>query len=157
MVHYLRSVCRDRFFAKNKTLLDIKPQHLILTRPRDLFYEIFVFGYYKNIVEFVKKAIELKSSLEEDLRLLKEGVLTWHQRMAIVYRSERKKIIRNQIKLAEKILADLEATVRYIGEAAKEIQSDHFQTIILKRCDWEQKEFDEIEGSERQDKSERLE
>jgi len=33
--------------------MDIKPQHILLTRPRDLFYEIYVFGYYKHVLEYV--------------------------------------------------------------------------------------------------------
>lgn len=95
LVHYLRSVCRERFLSKNKTLLDIMPQHLIMTRPRDIFYEMFVFGYYKNVVDYVKRALDLKSTLEMDIELLKSSDLSWHKRMAIVYRSERKKIVRN--------------------------------------------------------------
>jgi len=60
--------------------------------------------------------IEFKSKLEEDLDLLK-GELPWSVRMAVVYRSERKKIVRNQIRLIDKVLEDLEAIIRYIGAA----------------------------------------
>lgn len=90
----MRLICRERFFVKNKPLLDIKPQHIILTRPRDLFYEVYVFSWYMHILEYVKLGIEYKTKLEEDLELLK-GDLKWHVRMAVVYRSERKKIVRN--------------------------------------------------------------
>ena len=93
-MHYLRLICRERFFLKNKPLLDIKPAHIILTRPRDLFYEVYVFSWYKHVLEFVKLGIEFKSKLEDDLELLK-GDLKWHVRMAVVYRVERKKIVRN--------------------------------------------------------------
>jgi len=87
-------ICRERFFLENKPLLDIKPTHIILTRPRDLFYEAYVFRGYKAVLEFVKLDIEFKSKLEDDLELLK-GDLKWHVRMAVVYRVERKKIVRN--------------------------------------------------------------
>lgn len=126
MVSYLRLICRERFFAKNKPLLDIKPQHITLTRPKDLFYEVYVFSWYKHILEYVKMGIEFKSKLEEDLELLK-GELKWSVRMAVVYRSERKKIVRNQIRLVDKVLEDLEAIIRYIGAAGQDIQSEHFQ------------------------------
>lgn len=44
VLHYLRSASRDKFFVKNKTLVDMQPQQLIMTQPRDLFYEMFIFG-----------------------------------------------------------------------------------------------------------------
>lgn len=107
-----------------------------------MFYEIFVFGYYKNLLDYVRRAIELKSTLEQDLVLLATD-MHWHKRMAVVYRTERKKIVRNQINLAEKVLTDLEATIRYIGEAGKDVHSESFQAIILKRSEVEQQAVEE--------------
>ena len=66
----------------------------MLTRPRDMFYEVYVFSFYKNLLEYVKLGMEMKSSLEKDQELLKHE-MPWNLRMAIVYRSERKKIIRS--------------------------------------------------------------
>ena len=88
----------------------------MLTKPRDLFYEVFTFSFYKNVLEYVKLGMEMKSSLEKDQELLKQD-MDWNLRMAIVYRSERKKIIRSQLHLIEKVLHDLESVIRYIGEA----------------------------------------
>lgn len=96
--------------------MDLKPQQIMLTKPRDLFYEVFTFSFYKNVLEYVKLGMEMKSSLEKDQELLKQD-MDWNLRMAIVYRSERKKIIRSQLHLIEKVLHDLESVIRYIGEA----------------------------------------
>lgn len=78
----------------------------MLTRPRDLFFEIFVFSMYLKVLEYVKVGMEMKTSLEKDLELLKTD-LDWKLRMVIVYRVERKKIIRSQLRLIEKVLEDL--------------------------------------------------
>lgn len=95
VLHYLRSHSREKFFAKNKTLVDIQPHFLIMTQPRDLFYELYVFGQYKHVLEYSKIALELRSSYEDDLELLKKQEGHWQTRMAILYRSQRKMIVRN--------------------------------------------------------------
>lgn len=78
----------------------------MLTRPRDLFFEVFVFSMYLKVLEYVKVGMEMKTTLEKDLELLKTD-LDWKLRMVIVYRVERKKIIRSQLRLIEKVLEDL--------------------------------------------------
>jgi hypothetical protein len=78
----------------------------MLTRPRDLFFEVFVFSIYLKVLEYVKVGMEMKTTLEKDLELLKTD-LDWKLRMVIVYRVERKKIIRSQLRLIEKVLEDL--------------------------------------------------
>ena len=50
--------------------------------------------------------------------------IPWNLKMAIVYRAERKKIIRNQLLLINKVLTDLEAIIRTIGDVGKEIQPE---------------------------------
>lgn len=47
------------------------------------------------MLEYCKMALELKCSYEADLELLAKGGVHWQVRMGIVYRSERKRIIRN--------------------------------------------------------------
>jgi hypothetical protein len=71
---------------------------VLLTRPMILEYEIYVFKFYLEILNFVKATMTRnKSTLEEDLDLLEEGpdrpVMGFTLRMAIMYRSEKKKII----------------------------------------------------------------
>ncbi len=58
------------------------------------------------------------STLEEDLELLKgkpdSEPLSWTMRMAVVYRSEKKKIIRSQLNIIKKVnsvIENIEATL----------------------------------------------
>ena len=113
----------------------------MLTRPRDLFYEVFVFGMYLKILEYVKVGLEMKTTLEKDLELLKTD-LDWKVRMVIVYRVERKKIIRSQLRLIEKVLEDLETIVRYVGNKRSEVDPVEYQVIIMKKTKWEQEDMD---------------
>lgn len=81
-----------------------------------LEYEIYVFKFYLEILNFVKATMTRnKSTLEEDLDLLEEGpdrpVMGFTLRMAIMYRSEKKKIIYSQIHLIQKVLSILRATL----------------------------------------------
>jgi len=119
----------------------------MLTRPRDLFYEVFVFGMYLKILEYVKVGLEMKTTLEKDLELLKTD-LDWKVRMVIVYRVERKKIIRSQLRLIEKVLEDLETIVRYVGNKRSEVDPVEYQVIIMKKTKWEQEDMDNIQRSD---------
>ena len=119
----------------------------MLTRPRDLFYEVFVFGMYLKILEYVKVGLEMKTTLEKDLELLKTD-LDWKVRMVIVYRVERKKIIRSQLRLIEKVLEDLETIVRYVGNKRSEVDPVEYQVIIMKKTKWEQEDVDNIQRSD---------
>ena len=119
----------------------------MLTRPRDLFYEVFVFGMYLKILEYVKVGLEMKTTLEKDLELLKTD-LDWKVRMVIVYRVERKKIIRSQLRLIEKVLEDLETIVRYVGNKHSEVDPVEYQVIIMKKTKWEQEDMDNIQRSD---------
>ena len=55
--------------------------------------------------------------------------------MAVVYRIERKKIVRSQLHLVEKILCDLEALVRYLGEKGAAVERTEYQVIIMKKTE----------------------
>ena len=94
-----------------------------MTQPRDLFYELYVFGQYKNVLEYVKMALELKSTYEQDLELLKSDEIHWKAKMGITYRSERKSIIKNQLNPVEKVIGDLEALTRHLADSGKDAQS----------------------------------
>lgn len=85
-------------------------RRILLTRPAILPYELYVFDYYLQICNFVLSQLEKVATLEEDLELLKRGEpghpgepIDFEFRMAVVYRSEKKKIMRSQINLVTKI------------------------------------------------------
>lgn len=70
------------------------------TQVTDLAVERRVFDLYKRLLIHVLKKVEAKTNLEEDMILLASEELTdWQMRTAIVYRSERKKILHSQLHL----------------------------------------------------------
>jgi len=111
VVSFLRSACKKSFFITNKSA-QLKPgKRILLTRPVNLFYERYVFSYYLQIVSYVSDQLALVSTLEQDEELLKRGepgstepAISFELRMAVVYRLEKKKILRSQINLVKKVL-----------------------------------------------------
>lgn len=71
---------------------------MLLSRPTNVLVELSVIKMYRSILLYVQSQLEEDTTLEQDLDLLKvEG--NFYRKMAIVYRSERKKIVRNQLSL----------------------------------------------------------
>lgn len=73
---------------------------------------------YQEIIEILKEQLESKTSLEDDLRLLEEKTikLSVKQKFGVIYRSERKKIIRSQldiVKYLRKVLAESSDTQNF--------------------------------------------
>ena len=72
------------------------------TKVTDLVVERKMLELYKNLMIHVLKNIEKKTTLEEDIDLLCSDELTDYQmRFAVIYRSERKKIIHSQLHLID--------------------------------------------------------
>ena len=61
----------------------------------NLSYERHVFDIYTQVLIYIEKEMSKVTTLEEDLELLKKKDLAWTLRMAIVYRSEKKKILKS--------------------------------------------------------------
>lgn len=98
LMSYLRSVLKQSFFANtsNAKIRDYGSiRRILLTRPVNLYFEKYCISYYSDILSYIKSNIEKSSSLEKDLIILNDQTLPYTTRMAIVYRSEKKKIIRN--------------------------------------------------------------
>lgn len=59
--------------------------------------------YYEQMLDFLSKNLEKFCSLEKDKELLVQAPgtpkISWETKMAVVYRAEKKKIVRNQIHL----------------------------------------------------------
>ena len=70
-----------------------------MTRPTNLFFEMYVFNYYQQALVYIQDVMNKVSSLEDDLELLKEAPnkkpISWTFRMAVIYRSEKKKILQS--------------------------------------------------------------
>ena len=70
------------------------------TQVRDLDVERRVFDLYKRLLVHVLKKVEAKTTLEQDmLQLASDDLTDWQMRVAIIYRSERKKILHSQLHL----------------------------------------------------------
>ena len=85
-----------------------------MTRPTNLFYEMYVFNLYLQIMNYLQDNLNKVATLEEDLELLQRGEsnsteepIGFEYRMAVVYRSEKKKILRSQINLIKKVISVL--------------------------------------------------
>ena len=122
-VAYLRTVCKKSFFAslgaENKALGEARAKKILMTMPTNLYYERYVFTCYEQILLFVQDQLNKVATLEEDLALLREGngaePLGFQTRMVVLYRSEKKKIVRSQLNLVKKaagILDQIEKTIK---------------------------------------------
>ena len=86
---------------------------VLLTKPKDLDYEIFVLQRYRGFCQHLLNKKEAKNGkLEEDLILLKTNEINWMRRMSIVYRSEKKKILHTNIDLCNYLLTILASVKR---------------------------------------------
>ncbi len=69
-----------------------------------MIFELYVFTYDLHILRFVQSEQSKVSTLEEDMALLRDEAIEFEMRMAVTYRSERKKILRSQIALVMKTI-----------------------------------------------------
>lgn len=84
-----------------------KDLNIVLTKPKNVDYEIFIFEKYVGLMNYLKAMKESKHTLEQDLDNLSRNEMTYQQKFATVYRCEKKKIIRSNIDLAQKVLSVL--------------------------------------------------
>lgn len=104
LVGFLRSFCKVGFlqkFGKDQE----RQRRIYLTRPSNLTYEKYIFSNYMQVLRFVQDMLDKHSTFEEDMELLRRGEsddqepISFELRMAVIYRSEKKKILRSQINL----------------------------------------------------------
>ena len=60
-----------------------------------MYFEKYVVQFYHDLVCFIKQNIEKSATLEDDLATLARSDISFERRMVVLYRSEKKKIIRN--------------------------------------------------------------
>lgn len=79
---------------------------VLLTKPKDIDYEIFIFKKYRELVKYMLDKKEKKTGeLEQDLDTLRDRAdLNFCERMSTVYRAEKKKILHSNIDLCDYIL-----------------------------------------------------
>jgi len=97
---YLRTVFKNYYTKNQNTKVSV-----LLTKPKDIDYEIFILQKYRGFCQhLLNKKEQRNGKLEEDLVLLKTNEINWMRRMSIVYRSEKKKILHTNIDLCNYLL-----------------------------------------------------
>ena len=92
---------------------------------KDLDYELDCLKSYLNLAMLIKKRLESKTTLEEDLLILEGEPDNWKLRMCVIYRSEKKKIIRSQIDM----ILYLINVVRASKDLAKKLRAGDFKLV----------------------------
>ena len=100
MLSFLRSVCKISFFNKQerkaaKEGISFSKPRIYLTKPVNLYFERYVMIHYLEVIKCLDYALNSQTSLESDLALLKKPDLSFNERMVVVYRSEKKKILKS--------------------------------------------------------------
>lgn len=110
LLGYLRTIFKNYYSRMTKSGVTV-----LLTKPKDLEYELFIFKKYEGLMRHLltKKEQRSGTTLEEDLALLKgKEDLGYMRRMAVVYRSEKKKILKTQIDLSEYVITVIKGLIR---------------------------------------------
>ena len=97
---YLRDNLKQEYYGpKSSTHPDlcklIKVKGIYFTKPTEIKYEKYCFERYFLIINKLIEKFEKNSTLKNDLNLLKNKDLPRNKRMAILYRSEKKAILKN--------------------------------------------------------------
>jgi len=72
----------------------------LLTRAVDLEYEKYCLFFYEQALCYLKISLEKGQPLEGDEHVYANSEsISWEQKMALLYRIEKKRIVRNQIDL----------------------------------------------------------
>jgi hypothetical protein len=64
---YLRSILKQSFFKDQQAP---EARRILLSRPKNIDYEIHVFKFYQALLEFIERQLARKTTLQEDLGLL---------------------------------------------------------------------------------------
>ena len=54
LLSYLRSILRKSFFDDKGADFEEAKKKVLLTRPKNLFFERYVFKFYQGILDFIK-------------------------------------------------------------------------------------------------------
>ena len=102
LLGYLRTIFKN-YYTHN-----VRPKvSVLLTKPKDLEYELFIFRKYLALMRHMvtKKERRTGKTLEEDLEAIKSGTLGYMRFMATVYRAEKKKIMHTNADLAQHVIS----------------------------------------------------
>ncbi|KRX00204.1 Rubisco LSMT, substrate-binding domain [Pseudocohnilembus persalinus] len=95
VIIYLRALLVKIYEGQEK-------KDIFVTLPVSLDFEIFVLKFYKKIINYFQS--QYSTSIEKDEELLKDHLLSYKKRFAIVLRVEQKKILQQQSVMIEDLL-----------------------------------------------------
>lgn len=96
-------------------------QEILISTPTDILYEIMIFEHYKKLLEILDVRMNQKTTLEDDIKELTSNNLDSSLYLAMVYRSEQKRIIKKQLNIVSKTLEVL--------QKAKEILKADYKSV----------------------------
>ena len=72
--------------------------HILVSSPVDIEFEMFMLALALNLLNMLLTK-RFKTTIEEDIEILKRNDITWRKRLSVMYRRESKKILHSNIKL----------------------------------------------------------
>ena len=121
----------------------------LLTKISDIDFELFCLLKYQEVVAALCADLESKTTLESDLALLSGQVTTLagNQYMAVLYRSERKKILRSQAHLIGYLVKVMEASadleLQKLQSPDPAALAAAFKTMYMAPTDLEKEQLDD--------------
>ena len=109
LIAYLRSLKKRTFFGKNSNYIN----KTSLCRINDLKFELHVMDGYRSFIKHFLTQNEKITTLEQDKEILKQidPRTEWNKKMAVLYRSEKKKILHSQMEIADFVINILNQAV----------------------------------------------
>lgn len=114
-----------------------REEALNFTKVADLNEERKVASMYKELLLHVLKIAEYKTTLAQDMELLSsEDLNDWKMRFAVIYRSERKKIIHSQLHVIDWIINVL----RFCDQSPSRDELDYYyRHLTFKKTQFEER------------------
>ena len=110
LLAYLRSLLKKAYYgAKTEDVVR-------LTRVTDLKFELYCLEFYEQLVNHLVETYEQFSTLEHDMDLLSKPFDSYYRKMAVLFRSERKKIIRSQRTVVRFVIKLIQKTIEFHEE-----------------------------------------
>jgi hypothetical protein len=103
LLGYFRTIFKSYFSHECKPGVSV-----LLTKPKDLDYELFILSNYQSFCEYLLSKKESRTgTLDDDLILIanwEQMGLSYTRKMTVVYRCEKKKILATNIDLCKYLL-----------------------------------------------------
>jgi len=80
LIGYLRTIFKNYYLRNSPHEKDI---NILLTKPKDIDYEIFIFNHYLGIMKYVLAYKERNTTLEKDLIMLEEPNINYRKWFAV--------------------------------------------------------------------------